>query len=524
MDERVTQSKFSARQDSQSVGRWPGRYFPVSWLVGLGLLIIALRLPYIGHVVSWDEAWNLCALKSLAGGGGEDFTLQFWRHPPTYLLLGRLLAPLRPGLDARMQLLSLALNVGAILAFVLLVSRLFGRQVALYTGLAYAVLPGALFFDTWIKHDPVATLFGILSLWAYFRRKNWLAGLLLGLAFLGKETAVYYAAAFLLLPFLLPYRQKKMAGLWLIYGLAAGVSCWWYLQMAAAGGNFLAMFLGSSFEASQFIEPWWYYLARLRMDLGPFGLILLVVGLLALCRKSSGRNRPWLHHLLRPRLLPLTILVPVYLLLSLSKAKPAWMTLGLYPPLALIIGCGWLLVTKKLVGASRAFHLLSDRKRLSGPVLTGLLLLLLLGAPSLRFFGKEGYQSLYGDFSPVSLQLMQGSYHMAEALNSLAREGEKLLILPMIYRGGPHMPDPIFFWQLKVPLGISRVSTGTRIDYQMVRALIIKGKVDWLLMSPLQGSDQSVIYKELYNDENPPRSYILTRTVLLKVDSLWREK
>jgi len=511
-------------QDSASVNLWPGRKFPVFWLVGLGLLTIALRLPYIGHVVSWDEAWNLCALKSLAGGGGVDFTLQFWRHPPTYLLMGRLLEPLRPGLDSRMQLLSLALNTAALLAFVVMVSRLFGRQIALYTGLAYAMMPGALFFDTWIKHDPVATLFGVLSLWAYYRRKNWLAGFMLGLAFLGKETAAFYAIPFSLLPFLLPYREKKLAGVCLIYGIAFGVSCWWYLQMAAATGNFLAMFSGSSVEASKFIEPWWFYLARLRMDLGLTGLILFVAGLAVLFRKSVHRQQPRWRQLLRPRLMPLIIIGPVYFILALSKAKPGWMTVGIYPLLALLIGYGWLLLTNKLILSVRGLRLPLGLKRLPGLLITAPLLILIMGIPLLDFRGKVGYQALLNEFSPLSLKTMQPAYTMAEALNSMAKGGEKLVLMPMLYRGGPSMPDPIFFWQLKVPLDIIRINNSVKLDYQTLTTMLIQEKADWLLMSPLKGSDQGKIYQEFYDAENQLQGYTLPYTVLLKVAPLWRGK
>lgn len=496
---------------------WPGRDFPLSWMVGFGLLIVGLRLPYIGHVLAWDEAWNLCALKSLAGGS-SIFTIQFWRHPPIYLLLGRLLAPLSPGLDARMELLSLALNTCAILAFILVVSRLFGRWVALCCGLAYSVLPGTLFFDTWVKCDPVATLFGILSLLAYLKRKHWLTGLLLGLALLGKETAIFYVLPYLVMPFIFRYRQKRFAGIGIIYALGVGISVWWYLFLASTIGNFKGFFLGTSIEASGFASPWWYYAGQLPAVLGWPGLLLFSMGGVGLlcrprCRSLSSR-------LLRPRLLPLVMILPAFLLLSLSNGKTPWMTMSLYPFLALVVSCGWLFCTRKLTNFFPFLAFLS-RWRL-GWLFSALFFLMILGIPGFGYLGKSGYIRLYEKIDHSGLALSRISYGLADEVNNLTRTGERLMIMPMLYRNGPLMPDPIFFWQLKVPLVVIRSTNNLPLDSRMFRAMVVQGKLDWVLMSPISGSDQETICLDLYTEQNPPMGYSLNNTVLLKVGDFWR--
>ncbi|NTV12602.1 MAG: hypothetical protein HGA96_01495 [Desulfobulbaceae bacterium] len=518
--EKLMEQPPVSHQISKAGRGWPGRQLPISWLLGIGLLIASLRLPYLGHAVNWDEAWNLCAMKSLAGGSSL-FSFQFWRHPPTYLLLGRLLDPLGPGFAWRMQFLSLILNTGAILAFVIMISRLYGKTLALYTGLVYAFLPGALFFDTWIKQDPVVTLFGILSLWAYSLRKNWLAGIFLGLAFLGKETAVYYAFPFLLLPWLFRYRQKKLAGVCLVYAIAFVVSAWWYLFMAAGSRICLDVFSGSSWEAEQFYKPWWYYPARLPIDLGQPGVIFFAIGLIAIIPNSWRIKQSWVSRILPSRLLlPLLIILPAYLLLSISYGKPSWMLVSLYPPLALITAFGWHFIVKSVVnqGGNLSFGI----KQPTSVLLSGLLLVVLLAISSPGNLGKPGYMTLFRSFDPASLKTLQDSSEIAEAVNSLTQANEKLLILPMIYRGGPYMPDPIFFWRLNVPLEIIRSTQPISLDYQRLQSMIIKGKVDWILMSPIEGSDQGKIYKAFYSGQKSPQGYLLTNTVLLNVKYLWQ--
>lgn len=105
------------------LNRYPGR----SLSFGMVLLILSFfvvpRLFQLGHILSWDEAWNLCALKSLAGHG-TLFLEQYFRHPPIYMEIGRQLSPLIEGFEIRMELLSLFLNSVTFILLLLLVADL----------------------------------------------------------------------------------------------------------------------------------------------------------------------------------------------------------------------------------------------------------------------------------------------------------------------------------------------------------------------------------------------------------------
>ena len=104
---------------------FPKRTVPFTWLAGLFLLNIILRLPDIGHFLTWDEAWILCSLKDFFGEG-QTFSMQLWKHPPVYMGLGLLLSPTAPGFDLRMQFLSLVISSGALVLFTVLSAILVG--------------------------------------------------------------------------------------------------------------------------------------------------------------------------------------------------------------------------------------------------------------------------------------------------------------------------------------------------------------------------------------------------------------
>ena len=116
------------QRPEDSVSLYPGRSLPILWLFAIACLNIIARIPQLGHMLSWDEAWNLCALKSIASGAGL-LAGQFWRHPPVYMELGFLFSPLRSGFEMRMEILSLMLGTGAILIFVSMISEFLGKRL-----------------------------------------------------------------------------------------------------------------------------------------------------------------------------------------------------------------------------------------------------------------------------------------------------------------------------------------------------------------------------------------------------------
>lgn len=493
---------------------FPGRSLPLSWLLAIGFLAVCFRLPHVGHVLVWDEAWNLGALRSLAAGDAL-FIDRYWYHPPLYMWLGLLLSPTSPGLDQRMELLSLALNTGALLLFVRMVSAFFGRQIALFTGIAYALLPGPVFFDTWLKRDGLVTLSCLAAVWLFLRRREYWAGLFLGLGMLGKETAVFYWGAVFLLAVLRRPSRRNWRRSGLMFALAILVSGWWFVLSLGWDAGHLEMLKGGTEISLPFLQPWWYYLAKLHVDLGWVGLGLLVAGMISLWPRKLSLSDIRVN-IRKTRYLPIYLLLPGYVAISLSRGKPAWVNIVLLPPLALLVGLGWSATSRFFLAAlSRLFR--AGSKRLP-PLLSGGVLLVLLVVP-MYGFDYEGYLERQ---DPKQAVKVKTSLEISTAINAEVKSGERLLILPMIYRTSPSYPDPIVYFNLKVAPDIVR-AIDSEIDYPTFKNMIMLKKVHWVLMSPLDGSSQAELENGLVRDILPAvwRQRTFTGGRLWRVDSLW---
>jgi 4-amino-4-deoxy-L-arabinose transferase-like glycosyltransferase len=475
----------------RNVMNFPGRSFPISWLVAIAGLFIVTRLPFINHTLSIDEAWNLVALQSLATGD-TIFMERYWLHPPLYMWLGLLLSPTAPGIEQRMSLLSLALNCGALLLFIRMISSLFGRQTALYTGIAYVMLPGALFYDTWIKRDPVVTLFGVLAVSNFLCRKYWLAGISLGLGLLGKGTAVFYwNAVFLLAVVLRPvkYNWRKLI---VMFGTATLISFWWYLRVSKSSVHYFDSLTGESGLGEGFYLAWWYYFIKLTDDLGFAGIVLMLVGLLSYCPK--GNLRPLLTKIKRTRYLPIYLLLPSYIIMSLSAVKPPWLNTVLLLPLALLVGLGWSTVINFLIMVLA--KITGEKKIQFKTFFAGFLLLIILGIPLLNF----DFDNYMRRVMPDQISVMEQSLELATIVNEKVRDNERLLILPMLYRTiAAKYPDPYFYWHLETSPHILR-NRNIDLSYPAFKNLIISKKVHWVLMSPSIGSSQEKLVWGLSKD------------------------
>jgi 4-amino-4-deoxy-L-arabinose transferase-like glycosyltransferase len=459
----------------------------------LFLLYITPRFFQTGHVLAWDEAWNLCALRSLAEGN-SIFSLQYWRHPPIYMELGRLLQPLLPGFAERLEILSIILSGAAMLVTVYLVKGILGKRTAVYSGIVWALMPGAVFFETWIKRDPVVALFGMLAWLLLFQNKYLAAGLILGLAFLGKETAVFYVPALALTVLAFRLLKARLALFWLAVGplIVAG---WWFIFMARGGAGFVSFFLGKSLEGRSFSQPGWYYLNKLALYLGRPGLILFLIGLCSAmisCRRSKEKgNNGYMQTM------PLLLLFPALAVISLSVGKPAWMLIPLTPALAILCGQGW--------------------RRISGfmPVPLSHVLLVLVMTVALSGFHYNRY---FKAMSPKQFEHVKISLTTAAMINDNVKDNERLLILPMLYRDGPRMLDPIMYWELRSGMKIIR-TLDMEIDYQKLITFIERKKIDWILMSPVDGSDQQDVFNELVEEYNPV-GYMEDFVVLLETKNI----
>ena len=202
---------------------FPKRNVPLIWLTGIFLLNLLIRFPTAGHFLTWDEAWIVCALKGFFSAK-QPCALQFSKHPPIYLSLGLLLSPTKPGFEFRLQLLSLVLNSGALTLFTILFAKLYGRRTALLASIIYIMLPGTMFFDTWIKRDVLVTLFCALTLLSLLKKKDILAGVFCGLSFLSKETAVFFVFGYLAFILINRPASETRRTILLFFGTAAVIS------------------------------------------------------------------------------------------------------------------------------------------------------------------------------------------------------------------------------------------------------------------------------------------------------------
>ena len=470
---------------------FPGRSFPISWSLAITGLFIVTRLPFLNHTITLDEAWNLVALQSLATGD-TIFMERYWLHPPLYMWLGLLLSPTAPGIEQRMSLLSLVLYSGALLLFIRMISSLFGRQTALYTGITYVLLPGALFYDTWIKRDPVVTLFCVLAVSNFLSRKYWLAGISLGLGMLGKGTAFFYWSAVLLLSIALRPLKDNWRKLTIMFGTATLISFWWYLLFSQSSVHYFDSLKGDSGLGEGFDLAWWYYFIKLGDDLGFAGIVLMLVGLLSYCTKSNLKQ--FVTKLKRTRYLPIYILLPGYIVMSISAVKPPWLNTVLLLPLALLVGLGWsttinfsIKVLTKITGVEKIQF---------KTFIAGFLLLLTLGLPLINFYFDRYMMRVM----PDQINVLEQSLEIATIVNEKVRDNERLLILPMLYRTiAAKYPDPFFYWHLETSPHILR-NRNIDLSYPNFNSLIVSKKVNWVLMSPLIGSSQEKLVIGLSRD------------------------
>jgi 4-amino-4-deoxy-L-arabinose transferase-like glycosyltransferase len=507
------------KKNPQLSSSFPQRTFPKTWLIGLVSLLIILRLPAVGHLLSWDEAWILCAIREFltTGASGQLFSKQFEIHPPAYLGLGMLLSPLEPGFEVRMQILSLLTNSLAFVTLILLVSRLFGRKQAFATGLIYALLPGTMFFDTWIKRDGLMTLFCLLALLIFFKKKDFLAGILFGLCFLIKETAIFFSFGFFVLILLHRPPNSVRRALFLFWGPVIAVSSWWYLFFSRGADKYLSFFQGTSRAATGFTEhPWWYYFAKLKLDLGMIGLLLLGIGIIAIMQPFYGKWHKCLQvrSYKKIRFLPIFMLLPGYAILTVSQVKGSWLNISFFPFLVLLAAFGWQFITHK---TTKFFTRAKNRSIMQGSIISAILLALLLGINSLPF----NYMGHMLKLSPVIAGSVVSSHEMADAVNNTVREDEKLLILPMLYRTAPLIADPIFYWNLKS----IRTLFNNKLDltYSEFKDVIKKYRINWVLMFPIKRSKQGDLFQKTVLEINPP-GYSLTAGYLVKVDKFWLPK
>lgn len=511
------------RATISSCARWMRKRFVFLALVPVLLAFVLLRVRWVGHVLVWDEALNVCSFRALASQSTDPYSNWFWCHPPLFYLFTLLLSPTAPGFAARIQILSIALGCVSCLFLYVLNKRVFGTATAWWSVFFLAVMPGAVFFDVWVKRDMAVTVFGLLSLVLWALRRYLLSGLALGLAFLSKETALFYAFAIGGIS-LLEGKRMRWRPLLTVAGMAVLVSAWWFVGFSSTVKYFTSFFSGSKeILDSVWYEPWHFYFGRLPSDLGVPGLVFGAVGMLtgliafyAIVRCRREKRSP-------AALWPLTFLVPSYLLLCLSRGKLAWISAGLFPAWATLEAVGVMTVArflKRHPGVWRARAGLDVRRRvfLTGVYGCGVLLAAWLFCAA---YERVDYEDVLHRMHPGFCWAARASREAAEALNLAAKPGERALVTSLYYWRNsyiPHVPDAAFAYYLDdIPVVIRSHDASS----ETLVAAIREYRLDWALLSPVPcRTGQPEVIRYLM-DTYDLRPRVLTGARLFRTTSIY---
>lgn len=450
----------------------PGTTFAA--LLAAAALFLAMRVPHVGHLLTYDEAWNEQAVRSLVSGEHNVFRHNLSRHPPLYMLLGSVAVRGAGDPAARLEWLSLLLNLGCLVALFLVVRDVWGENAACWAAFAYALLPAAAFYDTWIKRDCVASLAGLLALLAWNRRRTGLCGLAMGLAFLGKETAVFYAQSLFWLALLPRPRKDQLRRLAVVAALTAAVAGWWYIVVWETGKHFLGFFAGRSTESTRFAEPALYYLTNVPRHLGWGGTALAILGCAVAVAEAC---RAWKER--SSALLPLLLLIPALTVLTVSRGKPPWLVIPLLPMWAALVGVGASWLSRRLVKLLNRWLPATGGRARTVPALAAAAVAALACALPRPWHGAYD-QKLRRETERIWAGAMM-SREIAQAVNRVTEPDDRLLLTTFSYLSEQTRYCPVFLHYLDPRSAVVRSHSSSFED--LVHA-IREHKLDWAVLSP----------------------------------------
>ena len=316
-----------------------------------------MRAFNVGHTLMYDEAWNSntvadgatghTATTKTSGVAPDNWFGNFYRHPPLYLSAGIAYADVtgsgRFGASIALEIFSILCAIALTFVVFLCGRDWFGEYAGLAAAFLFAVMPAARMLDSLVKAEPLTLLFVMLFLLFFFRKKYWLAGVMLGLGLLTKEVAVFLPGA-LLLFLLLKRRWPELRGFGISALVAIVASFWWYLLLSSTSGEFADFFFGRSTEAAVWHKSWSFYLTRIPSDWGWPLLVLLIaaIAMLLFVKKAGTGVRKTGFTRRDHAEFALLVVALIYAVLSVSYGKPPWMIYSALPVMALL--GGWAVV------------------------------------------------------------------------------------------------------------------------------------------------------------------------------------
>ena len=434
------------------------------------VLYVALRIPLIGHLLTWDEAMNVCSVRALASLGNDDFSNWFWRHPPLYATVTMLLGPLREGFIARIEVFNIVLGLINLSLLFLLNRRLFGILTAALSVFLLAVMPGSVFFDMWIKRDHLAVTFALLSLYFISSRRLAYASLCAGLGFLAKETFVFLYIPVVLAALSMPAEKPRFVQRMLLVTVIPFLtSIWWYV-LASRGVPLSSIWQHVSFAASGG-TAWsgspFFYISRFLSLMGAGGFLLFAGGVLwAAARIARHQSKPWIW--------PLSALIIPLIVLSLLPRKVPWLVIVLLPAAA----------TAQAMAFSAALRVLGSYARREATVSAAAIAAsALLALPSFTF----SYETMLSETAPDQYRGASRSRQIAEAASNLITDTDRILLSSFHYWKGaaPGQMCPVFTCYFKPRPAI--MSVGHDAPFELIVQLIVDNELNWAIVSPAPG-------------------------------------
>ena len=466
----------------------------------------------------WDEAMNLCSIRSFAAQGQDYYSAWFWHHPPFLGLAMLLLRPLQTGFAERTHLFLICIGLLNALTLFALCRMAFGTVGALWSIFFYAVMPAAMFFDLWIKQDPLATLFGMLSILTFLKRRFVLSGVLMGAALLAKEISAFYAIGIGLLWLMQPREERRIQDLEVMAVVAVLLSAWWYVGFSSSIAYFIAFAVNladKGVDVWMWSRPWHYFLGKLTLDLGEGGLVLSLFGVLALAfwrrHRAGDVSILW----------PLAVLVPAYILISLARGKAVWFTITLYPVFAALQGAGMQGVLTLLNGwLDRHTGGRRGWRSLCSSWITASVALAVVIPSVAHVWGLDYEKTLYAQDGGIWWGA-HASRQAAEMMNRVVESGQKVLITPMSYwQYRDKEPCPIFIYYLKdMPLLVRPTSLSASELVDVVK----KHQLDWAMVSPEGTVEGAVLLRPLVRNYGLSPLF-LQGACILKTDSIYKNR